>query len=195
MAQVFWDQRFGGDEFLFGPAANEYVTEICSQYPPTEALDLGCGEGRNAVWLAEQGHTVTGVDVSPVGLVKAERLAHERNVAVNWVRSDLAEYEPIEHAYGLIVLSYIHIEPELRTLVHGRAGKAVAPGGHVVVVGHHLRNLAEGIGGPQNPAILLTESMLAEDFADVTILRNETVERAVPGDERTALDLVFVATT
>lgn len=194
MARTFWDQRFSGDEFLFGAEPNEYVVETCSDLEPTTALDLGCGEGRNAVWLAAQGHTVTAVDVSPVGLAKAEQLSVARDVAVDWVCADLAEYEPAQKSYGLVVLSYIHVDPSLRVPLHAKAARSLMPGGRIVVVGHHVRNLEEGIGGPQNPDILLTEDLMESDFKGMSIARNETVERAVADASMTALDLVFVAT-
>lgn len=194
MARTFWDQRFGGDEFLFGSEPNQYIVETCRDLEPTTALDLGCGEGRNAVWLAAQGHNVTAVDVSPVGLAKAEQLAAAREVDVNWVCADLTEYEPAPESYGLVVLSYVHVDPALRVALHHKAARALLPGGRVVVVGHHVRNLEEGTGGPQNPEILLAEDLVASDFKGLTITRNETVEREVPDAPTTALDLVFVAT-
>ena len=194
MARTFWDQRFSGDEFLFGPEPNQYIVETCRDLAPTTALDLGCGEGRNAVWLAAQGHDVTAVDVSPVGLAKAEQLAVAREVVVNWVCADIAEYEPAPESFGLVVLFYVHVDPALRIALHHKAARALLPGGRMVVVGHHVRNLEEGIGGPQNPDILLTEDLVASDFNGLTITRNETVEREVSDAPTTALDLVFVAT-
>ncbi|NNF65799.1 MAG: methyltransferase domain-containing protein [Acidimicrobiia bacterium] len=194
MARAFWDQRFSGDEFLFGSEPNEYVVETCSDLEPTEALDLGCGEGRNAVWLAAQGHRVTAVDVSPVGLAKAAQLAAAREVAVDWVCVNLGEYEPAPQSFGLVVLSYIHVDPALRVPLHVKAARSLLAGGRLVVVGHHVRNVEEGIGGPQNPDILLTEEQMQADFEGLSIIRNETVEREVPGASVTALDLVFVAT-
>lgn len=194
MARTFWDQRFSGDEFLFGSEPNQYVVETCSDLEPTTVLDLGCGEGRNAVWLAAQGHSVTAVDVSPVGLAKAVQLAAARDVAVDWVCADLADYEPTAASYGLVVLSYIHVDPALRVALHAKAARSLVARGRLVVVGHHVRNLEEGIGGPQNPDLLLTEELMESDFEGLTITRNETVERPVPGAPTTALDLVFVAT-
>lgn len=193
MAGAFWDDRFADEDYLFGTGPNQFVVDLCSDLPPGAALDLGCGEGRNAVWLAGQGHTVTGVDASAVGLEKARRLASTANVEVSWVHADLGVHEPTSAAWDLVVLSYVHVPHAVRVPMHHHAAQALAVGGRLVLVGHHVRNVVEGVGGPQDPALLFDEEMLIGDFGDLEVVRAEMVSRAVAGADRNALDVVFVA--
>ncbi len=87
-----WDRHYGGDELVWTSAPNRFLVSEVAALPPGRAVDLACGEGRNAIWLAERGWTVTGVDFSPVGLAKAQRLADSRQVHARWVESAIQEW-------------------------------------------------------------------------------------------------------
>ena len=96
-----WDERYAGDELVWKSAPNQFLVSEVGSLPPGRAVDLACGEGRNAVWLAERGWKVTGVDLSPIGLAKAERLARSRNVDVRWVESAVQQWTPPLEGFDL----------------------------------------------------------------------------------------------
>ena len=93
-----WDRRYEGSDLLWTAEPNRFLVAEVAGLEPGRALDVGTGEGRNAVWLAEQGWRVTGVDFSAVGLEKARHLATARGVEVEWVLADLSHYQPGEYA-------------------------------------------------------------------------------------------------
>jgi SAM-dependent methyltransferase len=172
-----WDERYAGTEFVWSAEPNRRLVAEVSELPPGRALDLACGEGRNAVWLAGRGWRVTAVDFSAAGLAKAERLASSRQLGVDWVLADLLEYEPGAGGFDLVVALYLQLPADERRLVLGRAAAAVAPGGTLLVLGHDLLNLTEGHGGPTNPEVLFTPDDVVADVAGLTVERAERVDR------------------
>jgi len=177
-----WDERYAGDELVWRGDPNRFLVTEVADLAPGRALDLACGEGRNAVWLATQGWTVTGVDFSAVGLAKGRRLADQQGVTVEWVTADVVDWDPPAGSFELVVVMYLHLPAEQRRAVHDRAGAALAPGGTLLVVGHDLINLTEGQGGPQDPALLFTPDDVATDLAGLTITKAERVRRPVVTD-------------
>ncbi len=190
-----WDRRYEDTELVWTATPNRFLVAEVEGLPPGAALDVGCGEGRNAVWLAERGWRVTGVDFSAEGLAKARRLAEARGVDVEWVLADLRSYRPAEAAYDLVVVLYLHLPAHERRAVHAAVARAVRPGGVLLVVGHDVTNLTEGYGGPPDPSILFTPDDLVADLAGLSIERAERVERVVPTDdgERRAIDALVRA--
>jgi SAM-dependent methyltransferase len=188
----FWNKRYAGSELVWTADANRFLVEEAAGLEPGRALDLACGEGRNAVWLAEHGWDVTGVDFADAGLAKAAKLASERGVRVDWVQADLREYVPEPEAFDLVGVLYLHLRaPELRPIL-ARAATAVAPRGVLLVVGHDSSNPAEGTGGPQDPAILFTPDEVVAELPGLRIERAERVRRPV-GDAY-AIDALVRAT-
>src|ERR1039457_818433 len=98
MDREAWNQRYADAELVWSADANRFLVEAVTALPPGRALDLGAGEGRNAIWLAERGWRVTAVDFSAIGLQKARRLAEARGVEVNWTEADLRSYTPSRRA-------------------------------------------------------------------------------------------------
>ncbi len=195
MDRQAWDDRYAARDLVWGAEPNRFLVEETAGMAPGRALDLAAGQGRNAVWLAEQGFRVTGVDFSEVGLAKARELASARGVEVEWVAADLDSYEPEPGAFGLVTVLYLQLpEPEL-TPVLKRATAALAPGGTILVVSHDLTNLSEGAGGPRDPAVLATPESLATPLPTVWVQRAERVPRptTVDGEERTAIDALVRA--
>lgn len=190
-----WDQRYGSEGYVFGIDPNRFVAEQLGDTPPGRALDLGSGQGRNAVWLALRGHDVTAVDLSPVATKQAAQLAEDAGVTVDFVAADLATWEPPAGAYDLVLLSYLQLPPPLRQRVHSIAIDALAGGGKLFLIAHHLDNIEHGIGGPQYPEANFTEELLAADFADLVIDRLEKVMRPVdkPDLKGVAIDVMLVA--
>ena len=182
-----WNRRYAAKELLWSAAPNRRFAADVESLAPGTALDLGCGEGRNAVWLAERGWRVTAVDFSEVALAKAERLAARSAVDVDWVVADLLEYQPRERAFDLVLLLYLQLPAAERGLVHARAADAVAPGGLVYVLGHHTRNLADGHGGPKDVAVLFTPEEVADDLAGLLVEGAETVERQIAREDGAAV--------
>src|SRR6266508_3989501 len=104
-----WNRRYAGTELLWTARPNRFLVAEATGLTPGRALDLACGEGRNAVWLAEQGWQVTGVDFSDVGLGKARRLAAQRGVEVDWVEADLLNLRAERAACAPLILSYLQV--------------------------------------------------------------------------------------
>jgi SAM-dependent methyltransferase len=180
-----WNRRYADRELVWTAQPNRFLAAEAAGLPPGRALDLGAGEGRNAVWLAQQGWQVTAVDFSDAGLAKGERLAAERGVGVSWVVADLLEHVPSPLSFDLVVLLYLHLPAGERRAVHRRAAASVAPGGALLVVGHDSTNIAEGYGGPQDPRILFTPEEVAGDLAALQIERAERVRRSVASESGT----------
>lgn len=192
-----WDRRYAGSELIWSARPNRFLVAEVSGIAPGRALDLACGEGRNAVWLAEQGWRVTGVDFSGVALAKAAELARARAVAVEWVEADLGDYEPEPSAYDLVIVFYLQISAVERTRVLRRAAAAIASGGLLLVVAHDSSNLHDGYGGPHDAAVLYGSADVAADLepAGLKLERAEVVQRPVetPEGEKIALDLLVRA--
>lgn len=172
-----WDERYAGTELVWTAEPNRFVVEELQALPPGRALDVGAGEGRNAIWLAHRGWQVTAVDFSAVGLEKGLRLAESSHVAVDWVHADLREYQPDESAFDLVLVAYLQLREVDLDGVLRRAAAALAPGGVLLVVGHDVTNLTEGTGGPPDPAVLYTPESIVRPLTELTVLRAERVRR------------------
>jgi SAM-dependent methyltransferase len=192
-----WDRRYAERELVWSSEPNRFLVAEAATLPPGRALDVACGEGRNAVWLAERGWQVTGVDFSRVGLEKARGVATARGVEARWVAADLLGYTPQPEAFDLVLAFYLQVSADQRRAIFRTVAGAVAPGGVFLVVGHDGSNIAHGHGGPQNPAVLYTPRDVAGDLegSGLEIERAETVQRPVdtPEGERVALDALVRA--
>ena len=164
---------------------------------PGAALDFAAGEGRNAVWLAQQGWRVTAVDFSGVGLAKSVVLAAAADVEVSTVRADVADYTSDPGGFDLVGVLYLHLPAQLRREVYVRAGVGVASGGTLLVVGRDATNLTDGHGGPQDPDVRFSPDALAEDLAEtgLVIERAGRVHRTVTTSDgdRVAIDALVRA--
>ena len=178
-----WNTRYEGRELVWTAAPNQFLVAEVASLAPGRALDLGCGEGRNAVWLAEQGWDATAVDFSAVGIAKGQEMASQRGVAVTWVVDDLNHYEPPEQAFDLVIDFYIHIPSDQRKVLLAKAVTGVAPGGTILVVGHDLTNLEDGYGGPQDPALLFSPEEVTVALAEMNVVKAGRVRRVVENED------------
>jgi SAM-dependent methyltransferase len=183
MEREDWNRKHGEGALLFGAEPNRFLVAEVAELSPGRALDLACGSGRNAVWLAARGWQVTGVDFSDVALGQARALAAEREVEVEWLEGDLLEWEPADRAYDLVVVLYLQVPAAERRRILARAAAAVAPGGTLLVVGHDLENLNGGHGGPKDPRVLFTADEVATDLDGLEIEKAERVLRPVETEE------------
>ena len=197
MDSASWDRRYGGRELIWTAEPNRFLVAETETLAPGRAIDLGCGEGRNAIWLAERSWQAVGVDFSEVGLTKARELADARGVDVDWVAADLLEYRPDPRASDLVLIFYLQVPATERRPIIRAAADAVAPGGTFLLVAHDSSNLEHGHGGPQIPAVLYTARDVVDDLdgAGLQIERAERVERPVltSDGERVALDALVRA--
>jgi SAM-dependent methyltransferase len=192
-----WDVRYRSVDLVWGSEPNRFVRQLCERLPIGTAVDLACGEGRNALWLARLGWQVVGVDFSTAAIERAtelsSRLPDEERLRVTWKVGDVTREPPRPSSVELAIICYLHLGPEQTTAVLADAARALRPGGHVVVVGHDRRNLAEGVGGPQDPSLLHVPDQIAMQLVDEGLELDlaETVER--PTDQGVALDTVVRA--
>ena len=188
-AREDWNARYAGSELLWTAEPNRRFASEVEDLTPGRALDLACGEGRNAVWLAERGWKTIGVDFSDVALAKAERLAASRGVVVDWVLADVLEHEPERGAFELVTLLYLQLPHDELSEVLRSAVAALAPGGTLLVLGHDTRNLAEGHGGPRDASVLFTPEEVVAELAGLVVERAETVARPVTLEDGEAIAL------
>jgi SAM-dependent methyltransferase len=190
-----WNERYGTDELVWRAEPNQFLVEEVERLTPGRALDLACGEGRNAVWLASQGWRVVGMDFSSAGLAKGRRMADERGVEVTWVEADAVSWIPPRSGFDLVVLMYLQLPYDQRRAALGHAAAALAPRGVLLVVGHDATNPTEGFGGPQDPAVLYSAEDIVGDLDGLRIERAERVERQVdtPSGAAVALDALVRA--
>ena len=192
-----WDERYQGGDLVWTATPNQFVVAEVAGLVPGTAVDLACGEGRNAVWLAEQGWRATGVDFSAQGLAKAARLAAARAVDVTWVESAVEDWVAPPAGFDLVVVCYLQLPEPERTGALDRAARAVAPGGTLVVVAHARDNLERGFGGPPSAAVLYDVAgvVATAEAAGLTVRRAEQAVRTVATDDgpRQAIDTVVRA--
>ena len=192
MDRADWDARYAAADLVWSAEPNRFVEAETEALPPGRALELAAGEGRNAIWLAENGWNVTAVDFSRVALQKAAHLAAARGVTLELSEADVTLDRPEHGAFDLVLVAYLQTPANDRAAWLGHAVHALAPGGTLLLVGHDRSNLAHGYGGPQDAAVLTTPDELATDLAaaGLEIEKAELVERVVqtPDGPRTAID-------
>lgn len=174
-----WNKRYAGSVLVWSKTANAAFVRQVADLVPGRALDLGSGEGRNAIWLARQGWLVSAVDFAEAGINKARRLASE-NVAdkidVSWIVSDVCVYHD-EAGFDLVAIMYLHTSKSERDRWLPRAINMVRPGGVFLYIGHDPKNITHGIGGPQVPELLPDELEFEQYLSDFDIVSAGIVPR------------------
>ena len=192
-----WDERYRGDELVWTSTPNQFLVAEMVGLPVGRAVDLACGEGRNSIWLAEQGWEVTGVDFSAVGLAKAKRFADLWDVTVTWVESSVEKWSPPSGGFDLVAMLYLQLPQPAQAAALAVAASSVAPGGTLLVIAHDEDNLTRGYGGPPDPDVLyrVSDVTTAAVAADLTVERAEQAIRVVDTDDgpHEAIDTVVRA--
>jgi SAM-dependent methyltransferase len=183
-----WDRRYAASERVWSAAPNTWVAKTVGSWFAGRALDLGAGEGRHSVWLAALGWQVTAVDFSATGIERGRQGAADVGVDVDWVVADVREWTPpAGEVFDLILVSYLHLPGDVLV----RVREWLAPGGALVVLGHALRNLTDGVGGPSDPELLHTEAQYRDASQGLQVEQlGEHIRHTSEGD---AIDLVLVA--
>ncbi len=183
-----WDERYAATELVWSAGPNQFVESELTGLHPGRALDLAAGEGRNAIWLAEQGWDVTAVDFSLVGLDKGRASLAQRpggrDLHVEWVHADVLDYDPGPVPFDLVLIAYLQLVADERREAMRRGFDCLAVGGTLFVVAHDRTNIEEGTGGPSDPAVLYSAEDVLEDLRDRSfeVLRADRVSRQVVED-------------
>ena len=174
-----WDARYAAADQVWSRGPNQFVESELADLPPGAALDLACGEGRNAIWLADRGWDVTALDFSAVAVERGRRLGGGLPVA--WVVGNALTTELPE--VDLTVIAYLQLPPAERRTAVRRGFGALRPGGTLLLVAHDSTNLTEGTGGPQDPTVLYTADDVLRDLAgsELDVVRAGRVARRVTG--------------
>jgi len=184
----FWNERYGAADRLWSGNPHPQLAEVLADIRPGSALDIACGEGADAIWLAEQGWDVTAVDFSEVAIARGRQAAEDRELSIEFVVADLDTWVP-DRAFDLVVEFYLHFEPERRQALHRRLQPFVNDAGQYLCVGHHPDHEKPGVQGP--PGFLLFGPQdLETDFSELATVRAERTENAT--NERHAVDTLYL---
>lgn len=167
-----WDERYSGDEYFYGTEPNAFlVSQQARLKPGMKCLAVADGEGRNGVWLAQQGLDVLSVDASPVAQAKAQRLAQQRGVQMRFAQVDLMTWDGAGETFDVVVAIFIQfVGTDLRPQQFANLKRFLKPSGLLLLQGYTPRQLDYKTGGPSQVENLYTEAMLREAFADMDIL-------------------------
>jgi SAM-dependent methyltransferase len=199
----FWDERYTGSERIWSGRANQRLIEEIDHLPVGAALDIGCGEGGDAVWLAERGWTVLAVDVSAVAVDKARAYASATLPAdvarrITWRQADILSWQPPAAAFDLVSMQFLHLPRPALADAQARLAVAVRSGGSLLIVNHDPRDLPTGPGHAHVPELFLTTDEVVATL-DPGGWRAE-VARTLPrpftdpdGNERTIHDVIVRA--
>jgi SAM-dependent methyltransferase len=175
-----WSTRYrnAGEDYVFGTTPNRFLAAQAALLAAgSNALSVADGEGRNAVWLAEQGLQVTATEISPVALEKARKLAAGRHVAVDFVLADAVDWDYPEAAFDFVVGIFIQFaDPVQRERIFAGMARALRPGGHLILQGYTPKQLEYRTGGPSALENLYTADMLREAFAGLELVHLQEYE-------------------
>ncbi|MBU3561517.1 class I SAM-dependent methyltransferase [Polynucleobacter hallstattensis] len=179
-ATQFWNERFDKQEFIFGKEPNEYLVEQASHYlkPNSSVLCIADGEGRNGVWLAKEGMRVTGFDVSDIALAKANQLAADNEVNIQYSLCDTDGFNWQANTYDAVVGIFIQFaDPEMRARIFQQVHQTLKSDGLFILQGYTPKQLEYKTGGPSLVEHLYTEEMICELSQDFEVLELQCYEK------------------
>ena len=174
-----WDQRFSEPSYVYGTEPNAFLKNSAKMIPPGKVLCLADGEGRNGVYLAQQGFSVTSLDASSVGLNKAIKLAAKRSVEIETVVADLADYSIQDNSWDAIVSIFCHLPVELRSRVHKGVVNGLRPGGLFLLEAYTPDQIPFGTGGPKSVDLLMTLAVLRKELTGLEFIHAAELTRKV----------------
>jgi SAM-dependent methyltransferase len=176
--ETFWNTRYADADYLYGMEPNAFLAEH-SGLLEGPVLSLSEGEGRNAVFLASRGLDVLGVDISPVGLNKARKLATSRGVTIQTVVADLAVYEPAANNYGAVISIFAHLPSAIRQRLYPLIVRSLRPGGLLILESYSENQLRRNTGGPKDLDLLMTTNKIRAEFPTLQPLLLREIDREV----------------
>lgn len=175
----FWNEKFTNAEYAYGTEPNEFLAASVAKLKPGAALSLAEGEGRNAVWLAQQGFTVSSIEQSEKGVAKTLRLALQRGVIVMAERGELETFHIQPNSWDLIVSIYAHTPQELRRKLHRQVVAGLKPGGVFVLEAYTPAQIPNNTGGPKDASLMPTAELLRSELNGLVFDHIAEVERDV----------------
>jgi SAM-dependent methyltransferase len=175
----FWNEKFATIDYAYGTEPNDFLVSAVTNLKRGETLSLAEGEGRNAVWLAQQGFTVSAIEQSEKGVAKTLRLALQRGVIVMAERGELETFHIQPNSWDLVVSIYAHTPQELRRKLHRQVVAGLKPGGVFVLEAYTPAQIANNTGGPKDASLMPTAELLRSELAGLVFDRIEEVERDV----------------
>ncbi|PKF62473.1 SAM-dependent methyltransferase [Psychromonas sp. psych-6C06] len=174
-----WDKEYDREEYVYGKLPNDFLKSHYQAIPKGKVLMLAEGEGRNAVFLAKLGYSVTAVDLSCVGLKKAEKLASENNVKIETICADLAEFDLGDKKWDGIVSIYCHLPPTIRQALYKKIEQAIKPSGVFFLEGYRPEQLDNKTGGPPVASMMASKETLVNELPKFAFSHLEDVDRVV----------------
>lgn len=174
-----WNERYSQAEYVYSKNPNDFLVEVVQQIPKGQVLCLADGEGRNGVYLAQQGCRVTAVDASPVGLEKARKLAAERSVEIETIVADLAEFPIQPNAWDAIVSIFCHLPSIIRANIHRQVVAGLRSGGVFVLEAYTPRQLEFKTGGPPNADLTMELTTLQQELEGLEFKHATEIEREI----------------
>lgn len=189
-----WDERYSTEEYAYGKAPNNFLEENYNVIPKGKVLSLAEGEGRNAVFLAKQGYSVTAVDASQVGLSKARKLAEENGVSIELVHADLVDFDIGENKWDGILSIFVPLPSALRKELHKKVVAGLKPNGVFLVEAYTPDQLNRGTGGGISADMMTSKESLIIELDDLKFIHLVELERnVVEGVYHTGLGAVVQA--
>jgi cyclopropane fatty-acyl-phospholipid synthase-like methyltransferase len=175
-----WSQRFATEDYIFGLQANAYLRAQIGHLTPGRTLAIADGEGRNGVWLAEQGHRVESFDFIEAAVIKAQKLAAERGVSLQAVCCDWESFDWRPACYDNIVgIFFQFLGPQERVRMFEKIHQTLKPGGTLLLQGYSTAQLKYNTGGPGKLDHLYDEALLLQSFPGYTVLDLQTYEAEI----------------
>lgn len=174
-----WNERYQREEYVYGMSPNIFLQASLLAIPKGKVLSLAEGEGRNAVFLAQQGYDVTAVDASIVGIEKAKRLADKKRVTVNFIHADLAQFDIGQNCWNAIISIFCPLPPSIRQTLHQKVSRGLKQGGVFVLEAYRPEQLTFGSGGGNDVDVMQTASSLTAELPELAFSHLCELEREV----------------